>query len=67
MKRVVALMAMTVVALMLAMAVAPALAAQPIYKCTVTPTGETFFIQGAKFAHQFERSGSGTCERVRRR
>ena len=43
----------------------PAFAAQPIYSCTLTSTGETFFVQGGKFAHQFERSGQGTCERVR--
>jgi hypothetical protein len=62
------LVLLSVVALMmgmLAISVAPAFAAPPTFQYTLTSTGETFFIQGAKFAHQFERSGAGTCERVR--
>jgi hypothetical protein len=59
---------LSVVALMvvmLAMSVAPAFAAPPIFSCTLTGTGQTFPVQGPKLAQQFERSGLGTCERVR--
>jgi hypothetical protein len=62
------LMLLSVVALMvvmLAMSVAPAFAAKPTYFCTLTNTGQEFIIESPKLAHQFERSGLGTCERVR--
>ena len=63
------LVLLSVVALMvvmLAMAVAPAFATQPIYVCTYTNAGG-YILTDPHGAHEFERDGLGTCERVPKR